>query len=184
MKLFRAIMTLLIILITALMQKKKRKKVVLIMPLCWFKLFFLIFYCENKINKNYYCKEIKSNKNHREWEIQVNSKNKTSVIHSNVLNFAKYIFFFFWFINQVIVYILKLHSVCTTLYPKLIHVRRPPPRKIIVNVSVNDDVQLKKSENAWKPGMKRESVADDPEALRTQVWIPLITLIHDCKHSQ
>ncbi|XP_048028553.1 eukaryotic translation initiation factor 4 gamma 3 isoform X2 [Megalobrama amblycephala] len=50
----------------------------------------------------------------------------------------------------------------------LIHVRRPPPRKIIVNLSVNDDVQLKKSENAWKPGMKRESVADDPEALRTQ----------------
>ncbi|XP_077059719.1 eukaryotic translation initiation factor 4 gamma 3 isoform X1 [Siphateles boraxobius] len=50
----------------------------------------------------------------------------------------------------------------------LMHVRRPPPRKIIVNVSVIDDVQLKKSENAWKPGMKRESVPDDPDALRTQ----------------
>lgn len=163
--------------------------VVLIMPLCWLKLFFLIlFYCKKKKKKSkYYCKEIKSNKNHWKWKIQVNSKNKTSVIHSNGLNFAKYFFFCFWFINkihQVIVYILNWHSVCTTLYLKLIHVRRPPPRKIIVNVSVNDDIQLKKSENAWKPGMKRESVADDPEALRTQVWIPFIALIHDCKHSQ
>ncbi|KAG1949716.1 eukaryotic translation initiation factor 4 gamma 3 isoform X2 [Pimephales promelas] len=50
----------------------------------------------------------------------------------------------------------------------LMHVRRPPPRKIIVNVSVIDDVQLKKSENAWKPGMKRESVPEDPDALKTQ----------------
>lgn len=47
--------------------------------------------------------------------------------------------------------------------------RRPPPRKIIMNLSVNDDVQLKKSENAWKPGLKRESSADDPEVLKTQV---------------
>ncbi|XP_067442629.1 eukaryotic translation initiation factor 4 gamma 3 isoform X10 [Thunnus thynnus] len=46
--------------------------------------------------------------------------------------------------------------------------RRPPPRKIIMNVSVNDDVQLKKSENAWKPGMKRESPPEDPEAQKTQ----------------
>ncbi|CAF90414.1 unnamed protein product, partial [Tetraodon nigroviridis] len=46
--------------------------------------------------------------------------------------------------------------------------RRPPPRKIIMNLSVNDDVQLKKSENAWKPGLKRESSADDPEVLKTQ----------------
>uniref|UniRef100_A0A671TDL1 Eukaryotic translation initiation factor 4 gamma 3-like n=1 Tax=Sinocyclocheilus anshuiensis TaxID=1608454 RepID=A0A671TDL1_9TELE len=50
----------------------------------------------------------------------------------------------------------------------LINMRRLPPRKIIVNVSVNDDVKLKKAENAWKPGMKRENVMDDPEALRTQ----------------
>lgn len=47
--------------------------------------------------------------------------------------------------------------------------RRPPPRKIIMNVSVNDDVQLKKSENAWKPGMKRESLVDNPETQKTQV---------------
>ncbi|KAG5838959.1 hypothetical protein ANANG_G00229280 [Anguilla anguilla] len=46
--------------------------------------------------------------------------------------------------------------------------RRPPPRKIIMNVSVNDEVQLKKAEHAWKPGMKREGVADDPETQRTQ----------------
>ncbi|KAF7658491.1 hypothetical protein LDENG_00012280 [Lucifuga dentata] len=46
--------------------------------------------------------------------------------------------------------------------------RRPPPRKIIMNVSVNDDVQLKKSENAWKPGMKREGPANDPETQKTQ----------------
>uniref|UniRef100_A0A671N8J9 Eukaryotic translation initiation factor 4 gamma 3-like n=1 Tax=Sinocyclocheilus anshuiensis TaxID=1608454 RepID=A0A671N8J9_9TELE len=58
-------------------------------------------------------------------------------------------------------------SICT-LYPKLINVRRLPPRKIIVNVSVTDDVQLKKADNAWKPGMKKENVTDDPEALKTQ----------------
>uniref|UniRef100_A0A8C8DR50 Eukaryotic translation initiation factor 4 gamma, 3a n=1 Tax=Oryzias sinensis TaxID=183150 RepID=A0A8C8DR50_9TELE len=46
--------------------------------------------------------------------------------------------------------------------------RRPPPRKIIMNVTVNDDVQLKKAENAWKPGMKRETLPEDPEAQRTQ----------------
>ncbi|XP_028849481.1 eukaryotic translation initiation factor 4 gamma 3 isoform X4 [Denticeps clupeoides] len=46
--------------------------------------------------------------------------------------------------------------------------RRPPPRKIITNVSVNDDVQLKKAENAWKPGLKRDNAVDDPEIQRTQ----------------
>ncbi|XP_070759420.1 eukaryotic translation initiation factor 4 gamma 3-like [Enoplosus armatus] len=46
--------------------------------------------------------------------------------------------------------------------------RRPPPRKIIMNVSVNDEIQLKKSENAWKPGMKREGPAEDPEMIKTQ----------------
>lgn len=50
--------------------------------------------------------------------------------------------------------------------------RRPPPRKIIMNVSVNDDVQLKKSENAWKPGMKRaDVVTEDPEVQNTQVGL-------------
>lgn len=52
--------------------------------------------------------------------------------------------------------------------------RRPPPRKIIMNVSVHDDVQLKKSENAWKPGMKREGPSEDPEAQKTQVKIKKI----------
>ncbi|XP_057702452.1 eukaryotic translation initiation factor 4 gamma 3 isoform X4 [Corythoichthys intestinalis] len=46
--------------------------------------------------------------------------------------------------------------------------RRPPPRKIIMNVSVNDEVKLQKAENAWKPGAKRECVDEDPETLRTQ----------------
>ncbi|XP_041837192.1 eukaryotic translation initiation factor 4 gamma 3 isoform X3 [Melanotaenia boesemani] len=46
--------------------------------------------------------------------------------------------------------------------------RRPPPRKIIMNVSVNDDVQLKKSENAWKPGMKREGLPEDTDIQKTQ----------------
>ncbi|XP_072569528.1 eukaryotic translation initiation factor 4 gamma 3 isoform X3 [Paramormyrops kingsleyae] len=49
-----------------------------------------------------------------------------------------------------------------------VNLRRPPPRKIITNVSVNDEVQLKKAENAWKPGVKREGPADEPDALRTQ----------------
>lgn len=37
-----------------------------------------------------------------------------------------------------------------------------------MNVVVNDDVQLKKAENAWKPGLKRESLAEDPEIQKTQ----------------
>ncbi|XP_053725402.1 eukaryotic translation initiation factor 4 gamma 3-like isoform X4 [Synchiropus splendidus] len=45
--------------------------------------------------------------------------------------------------------------------------RRPPPRKIIMNVSVNDEIQLKKSENAWKPGLKRENAQEDPETQKT-----------------
>lgn len=49
--------------------------------------------------------------------------------------------------------------------------RRITPRKIIMNVSVNDDVQLKKSENAWKPGLKREGAAEDPENKKTQVGV-------------
>jgi len=74
-------------------------------------------------------------------------------------------------------YIVTLfYSICT-LYPKLINVRRLPQRKIIVNVSVADDIQLKKAENAWKPGMKRESVMDGPETLGTQVWIPALLLL-------
>lgn len=47
--------------------------------------------------------------------------------------------------------------------------RRPPPRKIILNVSANEEVQLKKAENAWKPGMKRAGPSDDPEVITTQV---------------
>lgn len=46
---------------------------------------------------------------------------------------------------------------------------RPPPRKIIMNVSVIDDVQLQKAENAWKPGLKRETHAEDLDSQKTQV---------------
>ncbi|XP_076124918.1 eukaryotic translation initiation factor 4 gamma 3 isoform X3 [Alosa pseudoharengus] len=48
--------------------------------------------------------------------------------------------------------------------------RRPQPRKIITHISVNDDVQLKKAENAWKPGMKREmpAASNDPDTVKTQ----------------
>ncbi|KAM9444218.1 eukaryotic translation initiation factor 4 gamma 3 [Clarias gariepinus] len=45
---------------------------------------------------------------------------------------------------------------------------RPPPRKIIMNVSVIDDVQLQKAENAWKPGLKRETHAEDLDSQKTQ----------------
>ncbi|XP_051515924.1 eukaryotic translation initiation factor 4 gamma 3-like isoform X4 [Myxocyprinus asiaticus] len=49
-----------------------------------------------------------------------------------------------------------------------VSMRRPPARKIITNVSVNDEVQLRTAENAWKPGLKRESVIEDPESQKTQ----------------
>ena len=54
---------------------------------------------------------------------------------------------------------------------KLINIgeQRPPPIKIITGVFLHDDVQLKKSENAWKPGRKRESLPAEPESQRTQV---------------
>lgn len=45
-----------------------------------------------------------------------------------------------------------------------------------MNVSVNDEVQLKKAENAWKPGMKREDAAEDSESQKTQVG----ALLHSC----
>lgn len=35
-------------------------------------------------------------------------------------------------------------------------------------MSVNDDIQLKKAENAWKPGMKREGQSEETEAQKTQ----------------
>ncbi|KAK1784439.1 hypothetical protein P4O66_010684, partial [Electrophorus voltai] len=43
-----------------------------------------------------------------------------------------------------------------------------PPRKIISNVSMNNEVQLKKANNAWKPGMKRENT-QNPETQKTQL---------------
>lgn len=44
-----------------------------------------------------------------------------------------------------------------------------------MNVSVNDDVQLKKSENAWKPGLKRECPAEDTEMQKTRVRLNIYT---------
>ncbi|XP_075184042.1 eukaryotic translation initiation factor 4 gamma 3 isoform X1 [Anomaloglossus baeobatrachus] len=46
--------------------------------------------------------------------------------------------------------------------------QRREPRKIIMNISVTDDVHLKKAENAWRPSVKRDSQAEDPESIRTQ----------------
>ncbi|XP_069775179.1 eukaryotic translation initiation factor 4 gamma 3 isoform X4 [Narcine bancroftii] len=48
------------------------------------------------------------------------------------------------------------------------HGQRREQRKIITNISVNDDIQLKKSENAWKPILKREEVSDDSDVQKTQ----------------
>lgn len=68
--------------------------------------------------------------------------------------------------------------------------RRPQPRKIIMNVSVNDDVQLRKAEKAWKPGIKQEALADDPDTQRTQVTfdpfgfaLMPIYACYKCRHS-
>uniref|UniRef100_A0A8D2JL72 Eukaryotic translation initiation factor 4 gamma 3 n=1 Tax=Varanus komodoensis TaxID=61221 RepID=A0A8D2JL72_VARKO len=45
--------------------------------------------------------------------------------------------------------------------------QRREPRKIIT-VCVKEDVHLKKAENAWKPSLKRETQAEDPESIKTQ----------------
>lgn len=46
--------------------------------------------------------------------------------------------------------------------------QRREPRKIIT-VCIKEDVHLKKSENAWKPSLKRETQVEDPENIKTQV---------------
>ncbi|XP_041063417.1 eukaryotic translation initiation factor 4 gamma 3-like isoform X7 [Carcharodon carcharias] len=48
------------------------------------------------------------------------------------------------------------------------HGQRREPRKIITNITVNDDIQLKKSENAWKPILKRDDISDDSDVQKTQ----------------
>ncbi|XP_067873635.1 eukaryotic translation initiation factor 4 gamma 3-like isoform X3 [Heterodontus francisci] len=48
------------------------------------------------------------------------------------------------------------------------HGQRRETRKIIANITVNDDIQLKKSENAWKPILKRDDVSDDSDVQKTQ----------------
>uniref|UniRef100_A0A803T1A8 Eukaryotic translation initiation factor 4 gamma 3 n=1 Tax=Anolis carolinensis TaxID=28377 RepID=A0A803T1A8_ANOCA len=45
--------------------------------------------------------------------------------------------------------------------------QRREPRKIIT-VCVKEDVHLKKAENAWKPSLKRETQAEDPENIKTK----------------
>ncbi|XP_015268103.1 PREDICTED: eukaryotic translation initiation factor 4 gamma 3 isoform X2 [Gekko japonicus] len=45
--------------------------------------------------------------------------------------------------------------------------QRREPRKIIT-VCVKEDVHLKKAENAWKPSLKRETQAEEPENIKTQ----------------
>ncbi|XP_061456767.1 eukaryotic translation initiation factor 4 gamma 3 isoform X4 [Rhineura floridana] len=45
--------------------------------------------------------------------------------------------------------------------------QRREPRKIIT-VCVKEDVHLKKAENAWRPSLKRETQAEDPENIKTQ----------------
>ncbi|KAA0707065.1 Eukaryotic translation initiation factor 4 gamma 3 [Triplophysa tibetana] len=52
--------------------------------------------------------------------------------------------------------------------PQNVGFRRPSGRKIITNVSVNNDVQLKTTENAWKPGMRLDSGIEDQDILKTQ----------------
>lgn len=60
--------------------------------------------------------------------------------------------------------------------------RRPPPRKIIMTMSVKDDVQLKKSDNAWKPGLKRDAPAEDPDMQKTQVRLICIFALFTNKY--
>lgn len=50
-------------------------------------------------------------------------------------------------------------------------IQRKEPRKIITTMSLNDDVQLKKSENAWKPTRNvgtEENEENDLESSKTQ----------------
>ncbi|XP_038671922.1 eukaryotic translation initiation factor 4 gamma 1a isoform X3 [Scyliorhinus canicula] len=46
--------------------------------------------------------------------------------------------------------------------------QRKEPRKIIATVSLNDDIQLKKAEHAWKPSVKKPTEDDEPDLIKTQ----------------
>ncbi|XP_078266306.1 eukaryotic translation initiation factor 4 gamma 1a [Rhinoraja longicauda] len=46
--------------------------------------------------------------------------------------------------------------------------QRKEPRKIIATVSLNDDIQLKKAEHAWKPAVKKPSDEEDSDLIKTQ----------------
>ena len=66
--------------------------------------------------------------------------------------------------------------------PVNIGAQRPPPRKIITAVFLQNDVQLQKSENAWKPGRKREGLPVEPESQRTQVRPNILTTTKQWAH--
>uniref|UniRef100_A0A673LKI1 Eukaryotic translation initiation factor 4 gamma 3-like n=1 Tax=Sinocyclocheilus rhinocerous TaxID=307959 RepID=A0A673LKI1_9TELE len=72
--------------------------------------------------------------------------------------------------NFLILTLIQKNNMEFCLITTLLNVglRRPPGRKIITNVSVHDEVQLKTTEHAWKPGMKRDNVIDDSETMKTQ----------------
>uniref|UniRef100_H3CGR0 Eukaryotic translation initiation factor 4 gamma, 1a n=1 Tax=Tetraodon nigroviridis TaxID=99883 RepID=H3CGR0_TETNG len=46
--------------------------------------------------------------------------------------------------------------------------QRKEPRKIISSMSLNDDVQLKKAENAWKPSNMKSTTHEEDEQSKTQ----------------
>ncbi|GCB65780.1 hypothetical protein scyTo_0010008 [Scyliorhinus torazame] len=46
--------------------------------------------------------------------------------------------------------------------------QRKEPRKIIATVSLNDDIQLKKAEHAWKPSVKKPTEDDESDLIKTQ----------------
>ncbi|XP_067898418.1 eukaryotic translation initiation factor 4 gamma 1a isoform X2 [Heterodontus francisci] len=48
--------------------------------------------------------------------------------------------------------------------------QRKEPRKIIATVSLNDDIQLKKAEHAWKPSVKKPTEEDDPDMITQELF--------------
>ncbi|KAF7695932.1 hypothetical protein HF521_006026 [Silurus meridionalis] len=46
--------------------------------------------------------------------------------------------------------------------------RRPPPNKFLLHVPMNEEVKLKKAENAWKPRIKSSNSTEDLETQKTE----------------
>ncbi|KAF7689959.1 hypothetical protein HF521_011763 [Silurus meridionalis] len=59
-----------------------------------------------------------------------------------------------------------------TMHTTECNLEAPSPCKFLLNVPMNEEVELKKAEDAWKPSMKRRNSTEDPETQKTEELFP------------